>query len=224
MDMFEPQLFWKFVHILMLTFWLGTDMGVMLATKKSADPTLSPETRFKMVEMALMIELLPRFMWTFAFAFGVHLGQATGYLDVSDTAIVVVWAITAVILVTNVGSAFLIGKPLGEKLVKINNYVVPVFGAGIILLAVLSLMGAGPVMETWLAVKLIIFGIINITAISILWVFEPAFVYYIRLLEEGSTPEIEKGIKDGVAKTLIPVYTTYILIAVVAYFGVFKPL
>jgi hypothetical protein len=216
--------FWKFIHIFMLTFWLGTDMGVMIATKKSADPSLSPETRYKMMEMALIIELLPRIMWTLAFAFGVHLSKETGYLVISDTMLTLVWAVTGVLFITNVGSAFLIGKPLGEKLTKINSYLVPLFGVSVFLLGAWSYFGNGPFQADWLGVKLMVFGVINITAISILWVFEPTVVYYIRLLQEGSSPEIEEGIKKGVAKTLIPVYTTYILIAVVAYFGVFKPL
>ena len=213
---------WKFIHIMMLTFWLGTDMGVMICTKKSTDTSLSPETRFKMVEIALVIELLPRLMWTFAFAFGTHLSRKLGYIEISDGMMLVVWLVTGIVFVTNVGSAFLIGKPLGERLVKLNNYVVPGFGIGIFILGAMSYLGFGPFLASWLGFKLMIFGIINITAISILWVFEPAFVYYLRLLEEGSTPEIEAGIKQGVDKTLIAVYTTYTLIAFVAFIGVFK--
>lgn len=223
MEIFDTYSVWKYVHIMMLTFWLGTDMGVLMTTKKSADPSLDPVTRFKMVEMALLIELLPRFMWTFAFAFGMHLSRAAGYVDVSDTTMIVVWVITAIVFITNVGSAFLIGKPLGEKLLKLNNYVIPAFGAGIFIVGAMSYFGDGPFTESWLGLKLMIFGIINISAISILWVFEPAFVFYLRLLEEGSTPEIEAGIKKGISKTLISVYTTYILIALVAFMGVFKP-
>ena len=50
---------WKFLHICMFVFWLGTDVGVMLCSKKSVDPALSIEARFQMLEMALKIELLP---------------------------------------------------------------------------------------------------------------------------------------------------------------------
>ena len=44
---------WKFLHICMFVFWLGTDVGVMLCSKKSVDPALSIEARFQMLEMAL---------------------------------------------------------------------------------------------------------------------------------------------------------------------------
>ena len=214
--------FWKFAHICMLTFWLGTDMGVMLTTKKSADPSLAPETRFKMVEMALIIELLPRVMWTLAFALGVHLSRNTGYLDISDTTLALVWALTGVMFITNVGSGFLIGQPMGEKLTRINKVVMPLFGICVFLLGAWSYFGNGPFDASWLAAKIMLFGLINITAILILVVFEPVFPHYMALLEQGSTPETEAAIKAGVAKTLIPVYITYILIAAVAFIGVFK--
>ena len=34
----------------MFVFWLGTDVGVMLCSKKSVDPALSIEARFQMLE------------------------------------------------------------------------------------------------------------------------------------------------------------------------------
>ena len=74
---------WKFLHICMFVFWLGTDVGVMLCSKKSTDPTLGVEARFKMLEMALIIELLPRVMWVMALPLGVHLSKSLGYLDPS---------------------------------------------------------------------------------------------------------------------------------------------
>jgi len=215
---------WKLIHIFMLTFWLGTDMGVMLTTIKSGDSSLSPETRFKMVEMALVIELIPRFMWTLAFAFGVHLSIEAGYLQISSAVLTGIWVLTTVMLITNCGSAFLIGKPLGETLTKINKVLMPTFGLGVIAVGISSMTGNGPFMAEWLGLKIALFGLINITAISILFVFEPIFPSYIALLESGSTPELEKAIKAGINKTLIPVITTYVLIAVVAIIGVYQGL
>mgnify|MGYP003304204938 CR=1 FL=1 len=75
---------WKFLHICMFVFWLGTDVGVMLCSKKSVDPALSIEARFQMLEMALKIELLPRVMWVMALPFGVQLSKTMGYIDPSS--------------------------------------------------------------------------------------------------------------------------------------------
>ena len=32
---------WKYLHILMFVFWIGTDLGVYLSARKSTDPKLS---------------------------------------------------------------------------------------------------------------------------------------------------------------------------------------
>ena len=54
---------WKYAHILMFVFWVGTDMGVFLAARRSTDPKLSFVSRVTLLHMALRIELLPRTMY-----------------------------------------------------------------------------------------------------------------------------------------------------------------
>jgi len=78
----------------MFVFWLGTDVGVMLCSKKSIDPALSIEARFQMLEMALKIELLPRVMWVMALPFGVHFSATLGYINPSVTIITLMWVFT----------------------------------------------------------------------------------------------------------------------------------
>lgn len=213
---------WKYLHIMMLTFWLGTDMGVMLVTKKSTDQSLSPEVRYRLLEMALIIELLPRIMWTLAFLLGMHFARNVGLVEVSDDVMELVSVVTAAFFITNVGSAFLIGKPLGNILSRINNIFIPILGVVLIVLGIWSYLGDGLFLASWLSAKIAIFGVIFLTTYGILWAFEPTVPFYLKLLEEGSTPEIEAGIKKGVGKTLFFVYFTYILIAFVAFVGVFK--
>ena len=51
---------WKFLHICMFVFWLGTDMGVMLCSKKSTDPNIRSRGTFPNVGNGLKIELLTK--------------------------------------------------------------------------------------------------------------------------------------------------------------------
>ena len=39
------EAFWLYLHILLLVFWVGTDVGVFIAAKWSEKTTLSMETR-----------------------------------------------------------------------------------------------------------------------------------------------------------------------------------
>ncbi|TDJ42011.1 MAG: hypothetical protein E2O50_06780, partial [Gammaproteobacteria bacterium] len=66
---------WKYLHILMFVFWVGTDMGVYLSCKKATDPKIPLDARFLLLHMALRIELLPRTMWKAALPLGVTLAH-----------------------------------------------------------------------------------------------------------------------------------------------------
>ena len=50
----------KFIHVLLLVFWLGTDVGVLLLARKFRDSGLSVETRLTLLQMAMVIDTLPR--------------------------------------------------------------------------------------------------------------------------------------------------------------------
>ena len=129
---------WKFLHICMFVFWLGTDVGVMLCSKRSVDPNLGIEARFQMLEMALKIELLPRVMWVMALPFGVHLSATLGYIEPSTITLALMWIFTFAWLVINVGGAANLDKPFGQNLSKINRFIVATLGIGLIVISLSS--------------------------------------------------------------------------------------
>jgi len=218
----EEYEIWKFLHICMFVFWLGTDVGVMLCSKKSTDPTLGVEARFKMLEMALIIELLPRVMWVMALPLGVHLSKSLGYLDPSITTLVMMWAFIIVWLIVNVGGAANLEKPWGQQLSKINRIIIASLGVGLIIVSISSFMGMGPYEANSIALKVGLYGLVNITILGIEIAFFPLGLAFERLATEGSSPEIEESISSGMKTTLGWVHTTYFLIFIVAFIGVTK--
>tara|TARA_B110000438_G_scaffold40612_1_gene40531 strand:- start:1054 stop:1734 length:681 start_codon:yes stop_codon:yes gene_type:complete len=217
---------WKFLHICMFVFWLGTDVGVMLCSKKSTDSTLGIEARFKMLEMALIIELLPRVMWVMALPLGVHLSKSLGYLNPSISTLVMMWVFIIVWLVINVGGAANLEKPLGQKLSKINRIIVGSLGIGLIIISASHFLGTGPFEARpdvdSIALKVGLYGLINITILGIEIAFFPLGLAFERLATEGSSPEIEESISSGMKTTLVWVHMTYFLIFIVAFIGVTK--
>jgi len=212
----------KFLHICMFVFWLGTDMGVMLCSKKSTDPNLGVEARFQMLEMALKIEILPRVMWVMALPLGVHLSKSLGYIDPSFLTLTMMWVFTLMWLVINVGGAANLDKPWGQQLSKINRIVVASLGAGLIIVAATSFMGYGPYEPNSIALKVGLYGLINLTILGIEIAFFPLGMAFERLATEGSSPELESSITGGMNTTLKWVHATYIMIFIVAFIGVTK--
>ena len=218
---------WKFLHICMFVFWLGTDMGVMICSKKSTDTSLSIPARFQLLEIALVIELLPRVMWVMALPLGVHLSKSLGYLDPSISALAMMWIFTLIWLVINVGGAANLEKPWGQQLSKINRIIVASLGVGLIIVSVLHFLGSGPFVEgraevDSIALKVGLYGLVNITILGIEIAFFPLGEAFARLAEEGSSPELEESISSGMRTTLMWVHTTYFMIFVVAFIGVTK--
>ena len=218
---------WKFLHICMFVFWLGTDMGVMICSKKSTDTSLSIPARFQLLEIALVIELLPMVMWVMALPLGVHLSKSLGYLDPSISALAMMWIFTLIWLVINVGGAANLEKPWGQQLSKINRIIVASLGVGLIIVSVSHFLGSGPFVEGMpgvdsIALKVGLYGLINITILGIEIAFFPLGEAFARLAEEGSSPELEQSISSGMRTTLMWVHATYIMIFVVAFIGVTK--
>ena len=213
---------WKFLHICMFVFWLGTDVGVMLCSKKSTDPNLGVEARFQMLEMALKIELLPRVMWVMALPFGVQLSKTLGYIDPSPITLIMMWLFTLAWLVINVGGAANLNKPWGQQLSKINRFILVALGVGLIIVAVSSYLGFGPYEANSVALKVGLYGLVNLTILGIEIAFFPLGLAYERLATEGSSPEIESSISGGMDLTLRWVHATYILIFITAFIGATK--
>ena len=206
----------------MFVFWLGTDVGVMLCSKKSVDPALSIEARFQMLEMALKIELLPRVMWVMALPFGVHLSATMGYISPSVTIITLMWVFTFAWLIINVGGAANLNKEWGQNLSKINRYIVALLGLGLIIVSISSFMGNGPYDPNSVALKVGLYGLVNLTILGIEIAFFPLGQSFERLAIEGSSADLETEISGGMSKTLQWVHATYMLIFIVAFIGATK--
>jgi len=220
----DAYLSWKYLHILMFVFWVGTDMGVFLSCKKATDPKVPIDARFMLLHMALRIELLPRTMWKAALPLGVTLSREMGLIELSILNLLLVWAFSIAWWVLSVTSAWHYDKPIGHKLTKYNNIVTGTVGTVLIIVAASSLMGNGPfdADATWLAWKVGIYGLINLAIVAMLYVFDPMGIEFGRLAVEGSTPEIESNITAIMNRATVTIWGTYVLIFVVGFIATTK--
>ena len=85
------EAFWLYLHILLLVFWVGTDVGVFIAAKWSEKTTLSMETRQTVLELGMVLDRLPRSALTLIIPSGCQLAATSGWLDISGTVLGVLW-------------------------------------------------------------------------------------------------------------------------------------
>ena len=215
---------WKYAHILMFVFWVGTDMGVYLAARRSTDPKLSFMTRVTLLHMALRIELLPRTMWKAALPFGVMLSRNLGFLPISDLAVTLVWLFSIVWWAISMAGAYWYDKPIGHRLAGITNWLTGFVGVTVIILCMSSWLGSGPFVQDvpWLHLKVALYGVINLMVIWMIIAFDPLGAAFGRLAVEGSKPEIEAIISSTMDRSTVIIWSTYGLIAVVGFIGTTK--
>jgi hypothetical protein len=220
----DAYLTWKYLHILMFVFWVGTDMGVFISCKKSTDPNVPIDARFMLLHMALRIELLPRTMWKAALPLGVTLSREMELINLSDMSLALVWLFSIAWWGISMYGAWHYDKPIGHKFAKLTNLLTGIVGVTLIALAISSNMGNGPFVAdaTWLQWKIAIYGVINLMVVAMLYVFDPMGIAFGRLAVEGSTPEIEETISTIMDRATVTIWTTYILICVVGFIATTK--
>jgi hypothetical protein len=207
---------WKYLHILMFVFWVGTDMGVYLSCKKSTDPKVPIDARFLLLHMALRIELLPRTMWKAALPLGVTLARNMDLIALSNTGLALVWLFSLSWWAISMYGAWHYDKPVGHAFAKVTNLLTGAVGTGMIALAISSTLGYGPFIAD------ATYGLINLMIVAMLYVFDPMGIAFGRLAVEGSTPEIETTISTIMDRATVTIWSTYILICVVGFIATTK--
>jgi hypothetical protein len=215
---------WKYLHLLMFVFWIGTDLAVFLSAKKSTDPKLAIETRFMLMHTALRIELLPRTVWKAALPLGVMLSVDMELLDISTLGIAIVWLLSIVWWAISMAGAWYYQEPRGHKLANITNWLTGFVGVFLIAVAIGSANGTGPFDPdaTWLLWKVGLYGLINLMVVAMIKVFDPLGVAFGQLAVEGSTPELEGTISAVMKKSAVVIWATYATIALVAFIATTK--
>jgi len=213
---------WVFIHVMLLVYWLGGDLGVFVLARAAKRPELSFAERAFALKMAVTIDLIPRLCFTVMFPVGLHVAVSGGWLQVPTWAFIVSWAIAAgwIALLLAIGRNE--GKPLAETLNKAHLAFQAVMLVVIGWLGVQALLGNGPLPGGWFGAKILLFALIFAMGIGIDFAFRPIGPAFMRLATEGSKPDIEAAIGAAVDGAIRYVLGLYALLIVIAFLGITK--
>ena len=213
---------WVFLHLMLLVYWLGGDLGVFVLAKASKRPALSFAERAFALRMAVAIDLVPRLCFTVMFPVGLHVTASGGFAVVPVWAFVVAWGVAAAWIALLLAIGRNEGKPAAERLNRLHLGLQAVLLVVVGWIGIQSLLGQGPLPGGWFAAKIVLFALIFAMGIGIDFAFRPIAPAFMRLASEGSTPDIEAAISRAVDGSIRYVLGLYALLIAIAFLGVTK--
>jgi hypothetical protein len=210
-----------FVHVLLLVFWLGTDIGVFLAAKISERSELSTETRSTVLRLGMILDRLPRSALVLIIPSGLQLAAKMGLLALSTTTLVFVWGIALAWLVI-LWLGFLNPETSTEKRSQSFNFLMCAVLAVVVTGYAIYFFGSTEV-PAWLAAKILLVGLIFISAVVLDAMFKPAVAAFLDIVTYGSTAERDAEYSRAIGPVYLAVLAIYAFVLAAAYFGIAKP-
>jgi hypothetical protein len=212
-----------FIHVMLLVFWLGTDVGVFVLGKFAQNPTYTTDQRLLLLQVAMILDMFPRVCMVLIVPTGFQLAVQIAAINPASYVVPVVWLFSGIWLAIVLTGMFKNGQSAGLKAKAIEkwiHYLLIPLGAWA---GLASLYSGAPIVMQWLAAKVLFYVLIVIFALLLEHVFNPAAQAFMQLAEEGSSDELEHRIRKGMDKTYVWVLAIYAAVILSAYFGVSQP-
>ncbi len=213
---------WAYLHILLMVFWIGTDIGVFLAGLRFIDSARSVAERSAIISLGMVIDRFPRVCFVLMMPVGFQLVYLQGLLPVPHGVLMLVW-IASLVWLTAVVTAMVCGgtpKARPWKMLDIACQIAGVVAFGA--LAVAGYTGRLP-MPGWLLGKLALYGAICLFALALELSFAPVFVAFGAIVAAGSTPQREGVLKRHMLRSYVWVIAIYAAVLSSGFLGTAKP-
>jgi len=211
-----------FVRQLLLVYWLGPDIAVMVWSRIAVNTKLDIEQRIVAGKMMTMIDIVPRICLSlFLTVAGILSGtygvmhpwwQMAGIILLGP-----VWLTIVLLSYLNRGSAF------GAQVARYDTWLRAALVIGIPLSVTWSLLTGRLVDTPWIALKLIILAVVILLGMIMRIRLRTFFDGVQRLATEGQSEEIDGVMKKSIGLALPLVHATWFLLLWASLVGVIKP-
>lgn len=214
-----------YLHILLFVLWLGGDVGVFLLGqhfRKRDRYTL--DQRVALLRLLVIVDLFPRAAWALMVPMALTVSLVGGWWPVFPAAVWISWTIAAFWLWLIFDAHAHDMTPRAARNRRWEGWLRYLLCAGFLLLGAESLVTGHPIGPPWLALKALLFGGIFAAAIMIDLRFKPVGPQLAALLSQGSSDATELPLLATMNRTRRWVWVVYLLLLVVAWLGVVKPM
>jgi len=213
-----------YFHLLLFVLWLGADVGVfVLGQHFRKRMRYDLPQRLVLLRLLVTVDMVPRTAWALMVPSSLTVVQAGQWWAVPTALLTAAWA-TAVLWLWLVWDAHWHEQtPRAARNRRIEFWLkiaVAVFYLG---LGGVSLVRHYPLIQTWLAAKAILFGVIFAAAIMIDVAFRPVGPLLGALITQGSSDATEKPLLATMNRTRWWVWAVYALLVATSWLGTVKP-
>ena len=216
-------LFLKWAHIIAMAYWLGGEWGVFNVSRPIQDTELGLEERQRQMETAYRIDILPRTGIILLLPLGLHMGALLNLQPLQGPWIVGIWILAAAWLSITLGASLKRGTDLGERLTKIDVSIHYVIIALLLIFGIYSVVTGWPFTAPWYAAKTALYGVALVIAL-IVRIIMRSWPDLFRAIASGSNAEADARLQGRVALGRRLAHVNWMVIVVVAYLGVAKPI
>jgi hypothetical protein len=211
-----------YVHILLMVFWLGTDIGVFVAGLRFIDPKRSLAERTAVISLGMVIDRFPRICFVGILPVGLEIAYLLGLVPLTALAMGLIWIASAAWMGCVIAGLILSGTPRARPWQLLEK--------GFLITATLVFTSLGlaglagkVLMPGWLSAKLLAYGAMCVFALLLDRSFAPVFVAFGAVAAEGSTPEREAALRRPMMQTYVWVLAIYAAVLASGFLGTVKP-
>lgn len=218
---------WLIIHVFLLVYWLGADLGVYYSSKFVVRRDLSNETRATVAKVMEAVDLSPRICLVLFLPSGISL-MATDPKGVAW----LTWQLATLSWLLSFGWLYMVitqyrthGK--NPFLSKVDLYIRYSLIVGLSATALYTIIASEPFGVTtnpkWLGGKVLVYAIAIAGGVGIrkaLVPFGPAFG---SIMSKGSTPEAEDALTASMKRAIPWVHLIWLCVIISSILGIAKP-
>jgi len=213
----------RYLHVLLMVFWIGADIGVFIAGMRFMDSRRPLAERAAALNLGGAIDRYPRVCFVAMWPVGLQLAYALGVMpQLSRRTLALAWCAAAVWMAAVIAAMVLHGKGAALRWLRIQR---AFRTAGFLVFTSLGIsawlgqLHAPP----WLSAKLLAYGAICLFAIVLERAFAPVEGMFATIVAEGSTPRAESALRVQMLWTYGWVVAIYAAILLCGFLGTVKP-
>lgn len=209
------------LHVLVFVYWLGGDLGAFYTSRMVSDPARPAAARIAAAQALSALDMAPRTALILTLPTGASLAGALGYITLSLSALIVIWALSLgwlwiawrIHLKHLAPAAGMRRLDLAIRWAVLSGLVVT--GAGVLAGAVDA--------PLFLGLKLLILAAAIATGLWVRRLIAPFGSAFTALVTDGASAEGDRIIATALARARPAVMLIWLLLLAAAFLGFWRP-